>query len=73
MSPYEGALAAQWLGLETVLPCHYLDADDPDVAEFERHLAALAAKGERVPRSVVMKPGDTIEIPAGGGRGRLAA
>ena len=24
MSPYEGALAAQWLGLETVLPCHYI-------------------------------------------------
>ena len=70
MSPYEGALASQWLGLETVLPCHYLDADDPDVAEFERHLAALAARGEPVPNSIVMKPGETIEIPAGGGAAR---
>ena len=34
MSPYEGALAAQWLGLETVLPCHYIDPDDQDVARL---------------------------------------
>ena len=46
MSPYEGALAAQWLGLETVLPCHYINPDDPDVRDFERHLAdAAEAKG----------------------------
>ena len=27
MSPYEGVLATQWLGLETVLPCHYITLD----------------------------------------------
>lgn len=73
MSPYEGALAAHWLGLQTVLPCHYINPDDPEVAEFERHLAALTASGKRVPRSLVLKPGDSIEIPAGGGHVRLAA
>ncbi len=67
MSPYEGALASIWLGLDTVLPCHYLDDSDPDVAAFEQHLAALADKGHTVPRSLVLKPGATIEIPAGGG------
>lgn len=60
MSPREGALAARWLGLETVLPCHYIDPDNDDVREFERHLSQAAATGERVPRSVVMKPGDVI-------------
>ena len=70
MSPYEGALAAQWLELDTVLPCHYCNPSDPEVAEFEQHLAALKAKGHRVPRSIVMKPGDSIEIPAGGGPAR---
>lgn len=60
MSPREGALAARWLGLETVLPCHYIDPDNDDVREFERHLSQAAAAGERVPRSVVMKPGDVI-------------
>ena len=66
MSPYEGALAAQWLGLETVLPCHYINPDDPDVREFERRLSDLAVKGERVPRSIVLRPGESIEIAAGG-------
>ena len=66
MSPYEGALAAQWLGLETVLPCHYINPDDPDVREFEHRLNDLSLKGERVPRSIVLRPGESIEIAAGG-------
>jgi L-ascorbate metabolism protein UlaG (beta-lactamase superfamily) len=66
MSPREGALAAQWLGLETVLPCHYIDPDNDDVREFDRHLADAKAQGKRVPQSVVMKPGEWIEV------GRLA-
>jgi L-ascorbate metabolism protein UlaG (beta-lactamase superfamily) len=73
MSPYEGALAAQWLGLETVLPCHYCNPMDPEVAEFAKHLKALEAKRMPVPRSIVLKPGDWIEIPAGGGAVRNAA
>jgi L-ascorbate metabolism protein UlaG (beta-lactamase superfamily) len=66
MSPYEGALAATWLGLETVLPCHYINPVDPDVEAFGCALTELAAKGDPVPGSIVLKPGDTIEIPAGG-------
>ena len=73
MSPYEGALAAQWLGLNTVLPCHYCNPDDPEVAEFERHLRALAARGQVVPRSLVLSPGEWIAIPAGGAIVREAA
>ncbi len=72
MSPFEGALAAQWLGLKTVLPCHYINPDDQDVRDFERHLAAFAKQGP-VPQSIVLKPGDSIEIPAGGEGVRLAA
>jgi L-ascorbate metabolism protein UlaG (beta-lactamase superfamily) len=73
MSPYEGALAARWLELETVLPCHYINPDDPDVRAFERQIAEWAARGERVPRSLVLKPGEVIEVPAGGGAARRAA
>jgi L-ascorbate metabolism protein UlaG (beta-lactamase superfamily) len=61
MSPREGVLAAQWLGLETVFPCHYINPDDADVVAFGRYLAEAGARGERVPRSVVMRPGDTWE------------
>lgn len=62
MSAREGALAAQWLNLETVLPCHYIDPDNDDVHEFNQHLVAAQARGERVPKSVVQKPGDILEI-----------
>jgi L-ascorbate metabolism protein UlaG (beta-lactamase superfamily) len=62
MSPREGALAAQWLGLETVFPCHYIDPDCDDVREFNWHLDAARERGERVPKSVVLKPGDVFVV-----------
>ena len=62
MSPREGALAAQWLGLQTVLPCHYIDADCPEVHIFDDYLTQARERGERVPASVVLKPGDVWTI-----------
>ena len=62
MSPREGALAAQWLGLETVLPCHYINPDCEEVREFNRLLDEAKARGEKVPRSVVLKPGEWLEV-----------
>ena len=70
MSPREGALAARWLGLETVLPCHYIDPDNDDVRAFNRCLDEDRARGERVPESRVLRPGETITI-AGTGAGAL--
>lgn len=67
LSPYEGALAANWLGLDWVLPCHYIDPDHDDVRDFHTHLAALAPKSNKPPRALQLNPGDWIEIPAGGG------
>lgn len=65
MSPREGALAAEWLGLSTVLPCHYITLDE-DVAEFERCLETARTAGRPVPRSVVLRPGDWIEVAPDG-------
>ncbi len=62
MSPREGALAAQWLGLETVLPCHYIDPDCDDVREFNRHLDEARQHDQTVPRSVVLTPGDVLTV-----------
>ncbi len=60
MSPSEGVLAAQWLGLETVLPCHYVNPDCEDVREFARYLAEAQKRGERAPKAVVLKPGEVF-------------
>jgi L-ascorbate metabolism protein UlaG (beta-lactamase superfamily) len=62
MSPREGALAAQWLNLDTVLPCHYIDPECADVREFTRHLDEARALGARVPESLALTPGDVLRI-----------
>ena len=62
MSPREGALAAQWLGIQTVLPCHYIDPDCAEVHEFHACLAEAAQRGEHVPESVALKPGEIYWI-----------
>lgn len=62
MSPREGALAAQWLGLDIVFPCHYINPNCSEVAEFDRHLAQAASKGGRVPQPVILKPGDSFKF-----------
>jgi len=62
MNPYEGALAAHWLGLKIALPCHYLDADCDDVRDFVRHLDSLPAETNGRPQAVVLRPGDVYDI-----------
>lgn len=67
MSPYEGVLATQWLGLETVLPCHYITLDgDPDVAAYMGHHAEAVARGEKIAEPYLLRPGDWIEFDAEG-------
>ena len=63
MTPREGVLAAQWLGLQTVLPCHYINPDCEDVHEFVRLLEDAKTQGVYCPQRVeVMAPGDEIVI-----------
>lgn len=62
MNPAQGALAVQWLKLKTALPCHYIDPVCPDVKAFNQHLTQARRRGRRVPRSVVLRPGDWLEL-----------
>ena len=65
MSPYEGALAASWLGLDTVLPCHYCKLEHlqnmQDLHDFHQALDDLKRTGQHVPKSLVMQPGEIVE------------
>ncbi len=63
MTPREAAIAAQWLSLEAVLPCHYLTARSADVREFERLLLLAKEGGARVPHSLALNAGDVVELP----------
>jgi L-ascorbate metabolism protein UlaG (beta-lactamase superfamily) len=62
MSPREGAMAADWLGLDVVFPCHYINPQCPEVAEFNSHFAGLTHSRSPKPKSVVLKPGDVFEF-----------
>ena len=67
MSPYEGVLATQWLGLDTVLPCHYITLDgDKDVAEYMKHHRAAKARGEAIADPYLLRAGDWIEFDTSG-------
>ncbi len=67
MSPYEGVLATQWLGLETVLPCHYITLDgDSDVAEYMKHHREVKARGAKIANPYLLRSGDWIEFDAAG-------
>jgi L-ascorbate metabolism protein UlaG (beta-lactamase superfamily) len=63
MSAREGVLAGQWLGLDVVLPCHYITPDDADVRAFTAQVEQARARGEKVPQSIVMKAGDILSWP----------
>ena len=62
MSPREGAMAANWLGLDVVFPCHYINPNCPEVSEFNQHFGKLTGDRAQKPRSVVLKPGDVFEF-----------
>ncbi len=67
MSPYEGVLATQWLGLKTVFPCHYITLDgDADVAEYMRHYRAAKARGEPIADAYLLRSGDWVEVDSEG-------
>ena len=62
MSPREGVLASQWLGIKTVLPCHYSDPEDPLLQEFVELMRQARDRGEEVPDVTVLRAGDEIEL-----------
>ncbi|MEA5003286.1 MAG: MBL fold metallo-hydrolase [Christensenella sp.] len=65
MTPYEAALACQWLGLEYAVACHYTNKDNKDVKEFEELLNLMKDKnGHGAPIPVIMDPGETFEYSA---------
>lgn len=63
LSPREGILAAQWLGLKMILPCHYINPrGDAHLAEFQKLHAEAKRRGEPIGESVVLSPGDWFEL-----------
>lgn len=58
MTPYEAALACQWLQAEYAIPCHFLDPDCDDVRAFVGLLETMAVDGKPKTKPIVLRPGE---------------
>lgn len=72
MSPSEAALAVRLLRAPIAIATHYLDADDPEIAEFVKDLESDGSVGSvlapRAGQTIVVSDGRAwIDQPVGGG------
>lgn len=66
MTPYEAAIAAQWLGVEYAIAMHFDKPDVPDVQRFVKLLNNMASDEKSYVKPVVLKPGETFVYEKGG-------
>lgn len=58
MTPYEAALASQWLNLEYAIACHYTKKDCPDIDQFVQILNQMRTEEKPYVKPVAMNPGE---------------
>lgn len=58
MTPYEAALASQWLGLDYAIACHYTIKDCPDIHQFVELLNQMRSEDKPYIKPVAMNPGE---------------
>lgn len=58
MTPYEAALASQWLGLDYAIACHYTKRDCPDVNQFVELLNQMRNEERPYVKPIAMNPGE---------------
>lgn len=68
MSPYEAALASQWLGFEVALTCHYVTYNDTEMdeglAEYLHIMETMNANRQNPVTPVALRPGGIFEYSA---------
>jgi L-ascorbate metabolism protein UlaG (beta-lactamase superfamily) len=61
MTPYEAALAAQWLGVEYAIAMHFDTIDNPDIQTFVNLLNNMSSDGKPYVKPIVLKPGESFK------------
>jgi len=64
MSPYEAALASNWLGLEVAVACHYSYLPNAQVTEYLEIMKRMAADHASPVRAVALAAGEIFEYSA---------
>jgi len=65
MTPYEAALASQWLNLEYAIACHYTKRDCPDIDQFVQLLSQMKTGEKPYVKPVAMNPGEEFVYDKG--------
>ena len=60
LSPREAALAAEYLGLNVAIACHYLSAQQPDVRDFLSRVSRHDSTGWR--QAIAPEVGETLIV-----------
>ena len=58
MTPYEAAIASQWLNLEYAIACHYTKRDCPDVKQFVELLENMRSEDRPYTKPIALNPGE---------------
>ena len=58
MTPYEAAIASQWLNLEYAIACHYTKKDCSDIEQFIRLLENMKTENKSYTIPVALDPGE---------------
>lgn len=58
MTPYEAALAAQWLNLDYAIACHYSRKNCPDVKQFMTLLENMRTDEKPFVKPIALEPGE---------------
>lgn len=65
MTPYEAALASQWLGLDYAIACHYTKKDCDDIKQFVELLSQMRNDEKPYVKPVAMDPGEEFIYTGG--------
>jgi L-ascorbate metabolism protein UlaG (beta-lactamase superfamily) len=66
MSPYEAALASNWLGLEIAIACHYKSLKNCQLKEYLTIMEQMCADGVSPTKAVALNAGEVYEYSAKG-------
>jgi L-ascorbate metabolism protein UlaG (beta-lactamase superfamily) len=61
MSPYEAALATQWLGVEVAVPCHHRVLSNPQLEEYIAIMDRMRMDNVCLTKVIALGPGDIFE------------
>jgi len=62
LTPKEGFIASEWLGLKTIIASHYVNHECADVREFLEIARKNKQAGKYAPEVIVMRAGEEIEL-----------